>query len=266
MAHFSKKVFNTLPFPHLAVTLPRNCRNSFMNLIVDIGNSSAKASLFDGTAMVVRKRLGDDIAAQLDDLTRDANLNACAYSVVGVANPAIIQKLNRIAPRTLRVEGQTPTPLTNDYRTPTTLGPDRLAAAVGAATIHPHKPLLIIDAGTCLTYDFVTREGHYLGGNISPGLGMRLRALHEQTALLPLVSAEGPWPQPGRDTETAIRSGVMHGMLYEMRGYVEDFLHDVSDGHIFLTGGNAFRFDLPQAEHSETLVETGLNRILLYNI
>lgn len=237
-----------------------------MNLIVDIGNSSAKASLFDGTAMVARKRLGDDLAAQLDDLTHDVSLNACAYSIVGATSPGIIQMLERIAPQTLRVEGQTPTPLANDYHSPSTLGPDRLAAAVGAAAIYPRTPLLIIDAGTCLTYDFVSREGHYLGGNISPGLGMRLRALHEQTALLPLVSAEGQCPQLGHDTETAIRSGVLHGMQLEIKGYVDEFLHSQPDGHIFFTGGNAFRFDIPQAERHDALVETGLNRILLHNL
>lgn len=237
-----------------------------MNLIVDIGNSTSKAAVFDGDTMVARRRLGSHMADDLAMLASEYSVDACAWASVGPPHPEVKALLQQIARTTLAINGSTPTPLTCDYHTPATLGADRLAAAVGGAWIHPKTDLLIVDAGTCITYDYVSAEAHYLGGNISPGLGMRLRALQQQTARLPLVNAEGPLPDIGYDTSTAIRAGVTKGMLYEIRSYVDLFMQAHPNGHVFLTGGNAIRF-APQvtAEPCDTLVETGINQILLHN-
>lgn len=235
-----------------------------MNLIVDLGNSTTKAAVFDGERMVVRKRLGTSIADGLAMLAGDFDIDACAYANVGADMPRVVSMLRQIAPdRLLEVTGMTPTPLICDYHTPETLGSDRLVAAVGAASVCPSTPLLVIDAGTCITYDFVSADAHYLGGSISPGLGMRLRALHEQTARLPLVNADGVLPEIGYDTPTAIRIGVLEGMAREIEGYISRFLRKNAGAKVFLTGGNAYRFAQEmEVERNDTLVEIGLNTIL----
>lgn len=238
-----------------------------MNLTVDIGNSSVKAALFDGQQIVQRKRLSSSsVMDELAKMVHGADIAACAYSCVGNAQSGLPNLLRQLAPRVLRVSGTTKTPLTNDYETPETLGSDRLAAAVGAATLCPDTDILIVDAGTCITYDFVSADGHYMGGNISPGLGIRLRALHDQTSLLPLVTAEGETPLPGRNTATAIRSGIITGLEFEISGYIRHFIGTHPDGRVFLTGGNGHRFaqKLP-SERNDALVETGLNAILLHH-
>lgn len=236
-----------------------------MNLVVDIGNSTSKIALFDGTRMVMRKRLSANFAEEMSALAQTAPIDAVAYSSVSEPQRHIVECLRRIAPKVLEVKGNVPTPLLCDYRTPETLGSDRLAAAVGAATLCPDTELLVIDAGTCITYDFVGADRHYKGGNISPGLGMRLRALHDQTARLPLVDAEGETPGTGKDTQTAIRCGVVRGMAYEIDGYIRHFMQQYPQGRVFLTGGNAYRFaQETDVERNDTLVEIGLNTILEY--
>ncbi len=236
-----------------------------MNLVVDIGNSTAKIAVFDGQRMVLRRRLVADLAEEIAALKKTLSFKAVACSVVGNPHPDVMECLQRIAPRLVEVKGTTPTPLICDYRTPETLGADRLAAAVGAATLCPDTELLIIDAGTCITYDYVGADRHYRGGNISPGLGMRLRALHDQTARLPLVEAEGKMPHEGKDTPTAIRCGVVRGMSYEIDGYIRAFRLQHPQGRVFLTGGNAYRFaQESDVERNDSLVEIGLNTILEY--
>lgn len=235
-----------------------------MKLAVDIGNSSAKAALFDGERLVKRVRFGADFESQLAAMAKGVEIEACAFAAVGARSRQATDCLGKIAPRVLEVTGETPTPLVCDYLTPRTLGADRLAAAVGAASCQSGKPLLIVDAGTCVTYDFVSADGHYLGGNISPGLGMRLRVLHAQTAALPLVEAEGELPPAGHDTETAVRAGVIRGMEFEIKGYIRSFRQHHPDGSVFVTGGNGHRFaqGIDGVERNDALVEIGLNRIL----
>lgn len=237
-----------------------------MNLIVDIGNSSVKAAVFEGEALIQRKRLTRDVADTLAMFAEDYSIDACAYASVGTTISEVVDVLMNLAPDTLNITGKTPTPLVCDYRSPDTLGADRLAVSVAAATLAPGCELLVVDAGSCITYDYVSAEGHYLGGNISPGLGMRLRSLHEQTALLPLVSSLGEHPLRGYDTATAIRSGVLMGLEYEIEGYIRSFHHAHPEGRVFVTGGNGFRFagEL-EVERNDALVEIGLNRILLHN-
>ena len=237
-----------------------------MNLIVDIGNSSVKAAVFDGETMVQRKRLTHDVADNLAMLAEDYTIDACAFASVGTPMPDVADVLRHLVPDTLYVTGLTPTPLVCDYHSPETLGADRLAVAVAAAAIAPGCNIMVVDAGTCITYEYISAEGHYLGGNISPGLGMRLHSLHEQTALLPLVHSLGQQPDCGYDTATAIRSGVLMGLEYEIEGYIRSFHRAHPDGRVFVTGGNGYRFagEL-EVDRNDALVETGLNRILLYN-
>ena len=121
---------------------------------------------------------------------------------------------------------------------------DRLAAVMGAQSLLPHRTVLVIDAGTCITFDLLLSNGHYLGGNISPGLDMRLRAMHEFTARLPLISAEGENPDYGYDTITALRSGAKSGIRLEIMGYLAQVRAEYPDACAFLTGGNRFDFGI----------------------
>ena len=216
----------------------------------------------------------DEIRAENGDLTGlDAFVSKHNFrrGIVGsVRNlyPNEEEALSRLQFPLLRFSHDTPIPISNRYRTPETLGSDRLAAVIGASSLKPGKDLLIIDAGTCITYEVIDARGNYWGGNIAPGMQMRLRALHEYTARLPLVEAEGVVPGMGYDTETAIRSGVLRGMKYEIEGYIKSMRSKFPHLQVFLTGGNRINFD----EDIKNLVFTdkyivprGLNKILDYN-
>ena len=168
----------------------------------------------------------------------------------------------------LRLGADTPLPVENLYETPRTLGYDRMAAVVGAAERFPGRDILVIDAGTCITYEFVDAAGRYHGGNISPGLQMRFRALNHYTGRLPLVEAEGRLLPMGKDTETAIRAGVLKGIEYEMAGYIRAMKDKYPELLVFLTGGDEFSFDTNLKSiifADRFLVLKGLNRILIYN-
>ena len=149
------------------------------------------------------------------------------------------------------------------------LGKDRLAAAVGANYLQPGKDLLVIDAGTAITYELIDASGSYLGGNISPGMTTRFRALNLFTEKLPLVVEQEYIPLVGTDTETAIQAGVVNGIVCEMDGYIEMLRLKYPNLLVFLTGGHSFYFErrLKNSIFADiNLVLTGLNRILEYNV
>jgi type III pantothenate kinase len=178
------------------------------------------------------------------------------------------EALSRLPFPLLRLSPDTPVPITNRYRTPQTLGSDRLAAVIGASSLKPGHDLLIIDAGTCITYEVIDARGNYWGGNIAPGMQMRLRALHEFTGRLPLVEAEGDVPGMGYSTETAIRSGVLRGMKYEIEGYIKSMRSKFPHLLVFLTGGDRINFDTNIKNIIFTdryIVPRGLNKILDFN-
>ena len=145
---------------------------------------------------------------------------------------------------------------------------DRLAAVVAANWLKPGHDVLVIDAGTCVTYDFIDADGAYHGGNISPGMRMRFKALNIFTDKLPKVSAKGEVPMYGQSTETAIRAGVIRGMEFEMSGYITHLQKNYPGLLVFLTGGDEFSFDTKLKSiifADRFLVLKGLNRILSYN-
>ena len=172
------------------------------------------------------------------------------------------------SPSYMVVNGKTSIQIANRYRTPQTLGADRLAAVV-AAFSQTHSNTLVIDIGTAITYDFINDRGEYLGGNISPGMNLRFLSLNEHTSRLPLIESEGEHPQFGVDTETAIRCGVIDGMRHEIQGYISEFSLKYHNLSIFLTGGDQIYFDEEIKKRTfadKYLVLKGLNEILRYNI
>ncbi|MCD8302983.1 MAG: type III pantothenate kinase [Prevotellaceae bacterium] len=240
-----------------------------MNLIIDIGNTRAKLVAFDGETPVEEMRTGNKTLVALPDML--AKYSFSKAIVATVANlPAATELLLRSLPfPTLRLTPETPVPDAQIlYRTPQTLGADRIGAVVGAVSLMPGRDLLIIDGGTCVTYEFVDSGGRYWGGNISPGLHMRLEALREKTDRLPKVEMEGDVPPMGYDTETAIRSGVVRGIKYEIEGYIAAFRQKYPALAVIFTGGEHFDFDSPTKSvifADKYLVARGLNRILEYN-
>ena len=239
-----------------------------VKLIIDIGNSVIKMVAFRGDEPVDELRAENGDLSGLAAFVRKHSFRQGIVGAVRNLTPNEEKALESLPFPLLRFTSDTPIPITCRYRTPETLGSDRLAAVVGASSLKPNTDLLIIDAGTCITYEVIDARGNYWGGNIAPGMQMRLRALHEFTARLPLVDPEGEVPGMGYSTETAIRSGVLRGMKYEIEGYIKSMRSKFPRLQVFLTGGNRINFD----EDIKNLVFTdkyivprGLNKIFDYN-
>ncbi len=239
-----------------------------MNLIIDIGNTVAKIALFDGATMVDVVYDSNQSLNSLRGLCSKYTVDKAIVATVIDLNESIINQLNSLDVPLLWLNSRTKLPVINLYETPDTLGGDRIAAAIGAYAQFPDKNILIIDAGTCITYEFIDAKGQYQGGNISPGLQMRFKALNQFTGRLPLIAREGRLLSIGKDTETAIRAGVVKGMEYEISGYIEAMKHKYPELLVFLTGGDEFSFDTNIKSiifADRFLVLKGLNRILNYN-
>jgi type III pantothenate kinase len=239
--------------------------------VLDIGNTRTKAAQFAPGATEPQS-LGifptGDTEGLLDWL--DARpTGAVLLSSVSHPDPALWAALNARVPHCLELTHETPLPIRNDYGTPQTLGRDRLAGAVGAWRLFPGENVLVLDAGTCLKYDFVRADGVYLGGSISPGLGMRFAALSHFTARLPLVGQRDGGGLVGTTTETAIRTGVQHGAQFEAEGFWRAFAAEQGAQRLVLTGGDAdffatrLKMPLFAAPH---LVLIGLTTILEHNV
>tara|TARA_B100000886_G_C20309054_1_gene443048 strand:+ start:132 stop:836 length:705 start_codon:yes stop_codon:yes gene_type:complete len=162
----------------------------------------------------------------------------------------------------------TPLPIKVLYKSPTSLGNDRIALAVGATMNFPNKNVLVIDAGTCITYDFINSKKEYLGGSISPGIQMRYSALHQFTSQLPLLESVDTATLTGINTEGSIHSGVINGVLVEIDGMIQRYTNQYPDIKVIITGGNANFFDKGLKNTifaNPNLLMEGLNKILDYN-
>ena len=196
-------------------------------------------------------------------------------SVVNI-EAAVVNTLHRRSQHFVLFDHNTPVPIINCYDTPQTLGQDRLAAAVGAKSLCPNENLLIIDAGSAITCDFVSDKGEYMGGNIAPGLKMRFTMLQRMTKKLPLVEVEENELIPlfGKNTRDAIAAGVIRGVAYEVKGYMRTLGEKVPHFRTLLTGGNApfilnnvrtSRTEKREIRYEKNLVLIGLNTILCAN-
>ena len=237
-----------------------------LNLIADIGNNSAKFFLFNGEQILLHTRRNDASYDIIPEWNRQFGIERIIVSTV--VDLSEEQKSAFIATGCPIIWfcSNTATPLKIEYSTPHTLGSDRIAAAVGAWNEKPGANILVIDAGSAITIDFVDKKGIYKGGNISPGIKMRLRALHEFTGRLPMVEKDGETPAFGNNTETAIRSGVIKGICHEIDGYINEAKEKYGDILVFLTGGDekTLKNSIKNRIFADKyLVAKGLNRILL---
>ena len=169
----------------------------------------------------------------------------------------------------LRLSHKTPVPIENLYHTPKTLGKDRLAVVIGCTKVYPNKNCLVIDAGTCITYDIITKDRKYLGGNISPGIRMRAEAMDTMTSTLPLVEPIYNKDYIGKSTESAMQNGIVYGTLLEIESLITLIKQDIGEINVIITGGDApFFADLLKTKifvHSYLVLE-GLNATLNYAI
>ena len=248
-----------------------------MNLCIDQGNSRTKVALMTDEGKMVKHLIYKSFSsADVERLFDLYDITDSIISSVVDIEAAVVNTLHRRSQHFVLFDHNTPVPIINRYDTPETLGQDRLAAAVGAKTLCPEENLLIIDAGSAITYDFVSDEGEYMGGNIAPGVKMRLTMLQRMTKKLPLVEVEENELIPlfGTNTRDAIAAGVVRGIAYEVKGYMRTLAEKVPHFRTFVTGGHApyilsnvrsSRSEKRELRHEKYLVLIGLNEILRFN-
>jgi type III pantothenate kinase len=240
-----------------------------MNLIIDIGNTVTKLAVFEGNKMLqksVKEVLNMELLNQyFNDFPE---IDAGIICSVADDSREISDYLSSILSFFLELDHHTHLPIKNLYQSRETLGYDRIADAVGAHTKFPGYNVLIIDAGTAITIDFITSKAEFIGGNISPGVILRAKALHKFTSKLPLVQLNKEPELLAKTTEDAIISGILNGAVFEIDGYISTLKKKYKNLKVILTGGDIKYFDKKLKNSifvDSNLNLTGLNRILDYN-
>ncbi|GIJ94776.1 type III pantothenate kinase [Capnocytophaga stomatis] len=212
-----------------------------MNLVVDEGNTAVKVAVFQNQEKIFfqvfsKNNFQEEILQVIDF---DKIKSCIVASVVEKVEERFFFLKEKIK-SVLFVNSQTPMPFINKYATPNTLGIDRLALMAGAVSLHPNQNVLVIDAGTCITFDIMTAEGEYLGGAIAPGIAMRLKAMHEFTSKLPLIPEQEFDIENfiGNSTESCMLSGVYHNVVREIEGVIAQYEEKFESLTTILTGGN----------------------------
>jgi type III pantothenate kinase len=206
-----------------------------VNAVIDIGNSRIKLGLFQNGKMIDCKLANNEDEASL--LLGKIEIKKMIVSSVRKENDWINNL--KVGEKKVFLGPETPLPINIVYDTPDTLGTDRIAAATGAFLRYPKKNCLVIDLGTCITYDFLDEKGNFNGGAISPGIRMRLNALHQQTSNLPLIEAwDAKIPLTGKSTKESILSGVIIGVKQEIEGFIRSYHDKVANLQIIFTGGD----------------------------
>ncbi len=241
-----------------------------MNLVIDVGNTLVKWGVFESGKSIFKRVFGkDDFLKELAAVSATyPSIQQTIVSSVGKLSEEQVEQLMQQF-EVITLDQQTAIPFTNRYSTPETLGVDRIALVSAAAKEFPDKNVLIIDAGTAITYDFLSASNEFLGGAISPGVSMRYKSLHNYTAKLPLLEANFPKSWIGDSTTESLHSGVLNGILFEMDGFIEAYKNKFDNLTVILTGGDAHflrdRIKNDIFANSNFLLE-GLNHILEYNI
>ena len=244
-----------------------------MNLIIDQGNTSVKVAHFKGDEICKVTIFDNSEVDALKSYIKASSYSRAIYSSVSFKNEELINLISNSLADFILLNHETKLPIKVEYATPQTLGVDRIAGAVGAREMNLQTSTLIIDAGTAITYDYVTADGVYKGGNIAPGISMRFKSLNSYTKALPLVEPSSQYPQLGNDTVSAILSGVMSGVVYECEGYIAKISKKEPNVKVIITGGD-HKLLYNQLKNStfvslieeENLVLKGLNAILKHNV
>jgi len=239
-----------------------------MQLIIDVGNTRVKAAIFDDDIMITKKVMAlAQFTENLSDFVAKHPINKAIISSVGRLSREQSRSVQLRFP-TVLLSHKTPLPFVNDYGTPETLGVDRIALVAAFAKAYPGKNGLIIDAGTCITYDFVNEKRQFLGGNISPGLHLRIKGMNSYTDKLPLIDLSEDYSFIGENTEEALNNGVWNGCIGEIEHYCDKFKTEFTNTAIILTGGDTEIFGKALKNTifaNPFLTLIGLNEILLFN-
>jgi len=240
-----------------------------MNLIIDVGNTLIKLAIFKNGELQIKKTTikGDFLEALSEIKNKYSQIEKCIISSVGKISETHFTKLKN-SYSVLVLDHTVAIPFKNEYATPTTLGVDRIALISAAAVEYPKKNVLVIDAGTCITYDFLSEDNNYKGGAISPGLQMRFKAMHTFTEKLPLLEAEQICKYIGSSTIGSMHSGTVNGICYEIDGFIAAYATDFKNLTVILTGGDAhFLRDRLKNDIFATsnFLLQGLNHILEHN-
>ena len=239
-----------------------------MNLIIDVGNTLVKVAVFEESEVILSIKIPhNDLEKELTSIVKKYHINKIIISSVGKLDDNYFKFLPQ--EHLIYLNQGTKFPFKNKYKTPSTLGVDRLALISAAFNLNQNKNTLVIDAGTCLTFDFIDVHNHYLGGAISPGLQMRFNALNHFTNALPLLTPNEVFDFVGDNTDSCIYSGVVNGMINEIDGVINQYTERYKDLTIILTGGDT-NFLSKQLKssifaNSNFLLE-GLNYLLNFNL
>lgn len=237
-----------------------------MNLVIDIGNTLTKVALFDNDALLHFHTYPVFDADDIPFYFKKHRIEKAIISSVG-ANPESIFKhiKEKENSQVLILDHHTPLPFEVSYKTPETLGKDRLASAAAAFHEFPGKDILVIDAGSCITYDVLTQDGTFQGGAISPGIAMRYKAMHTFTQNLPRLKPQEDAEITGKSTAECIHSGVLNAVVYEVDGMIVKYLHIYEGMQVIMTGGDLIYFDKKLKNNifaRPKIVLKGLNIIL----
>jgi type III pantothenate kinase len=237
-----------------------------VNLIVDIGNTRIKIAAFDHDQLSQKHSFKD--ISNLKEFLIGKSYDNCIVSSVS-ADPTHIIPLLPVHGKKIQLTSTLGFPIAIAYDTPQTLGVDRIAAACGAFQLFPNHDCLVVDMGTCITYDFLSSGGVYEGGAIAPGVKMRFAAMNHFTARLPLAEPVADAPLTGKSTIASMQSGVINGVLEELKGFISRYQSRHPKLKTVVCGGDLIFFETPLkglVSVAPDLVLTGLNRILLHHI
>ncbi len=240
-----------------------------MNLVLDVGNTRIKYGVFQGHDLLHHGFwLASSPPEGLSNLFATYNGIECALWCQSGADHSVWLEQLPAQVKVIKMTHETELPIDNQYKTPKTLGLDRLALVSAAKWYAPGKASLVIDCGTCVTYDFIDCNGRYFGGAISPGLSMRYKAMHDQTNCLPLLQAQAAQGLYGDSTDRSMHQGAFRGLIHEIEGFIDQYQQHNPDLTTILTGGDLeilrdhIKNDI--FAHPNFLLE-GLNQILLLN-
>ena len=232
------------------------------NLCIDIGNTKIKSGIFLKDELIEFIPTLEDLLHKIDNGFKFDN---CIVSSVRKKLPKQILLFKKEVNDFLVLDENTLLPIEIDYKTPETLGRDRIAAAVGAKKLFPDENCIVIDAGTCITYDFINKKNVFRGGNISPGMYMRIKAMHEFTANLPMVDFNINEDPLGKSTEEALQNGAIRGTFWEISSFIQLIIDKYGYSKVIFTGGDAKYFVnnfKSTIFANPNLVLIGLNEIL----
>ena len=239
-----------------------------MNLVIDIGNTNGKVAVFENDTLIEKKVfIKIDLFEVLKEIKKKFQINRTILSTVVKLTDKEREGIKKIVPF-LEISPKTKVPFKNLYQTPKTLGIDRIALISRAVKQFPNRNVLVVDAGSCITYDFVNDKSEYLGGSISPGISMRFNAMHQFTSKLPLLEKENMKDFIGKSTKESMQTGVIFGILNEIEGFVDKYEKKYRYLTVVLTGGDT-KFLSKQLKSSifanQNFLLEGLNNLLIFN-